>query len=202
MKLYYSPTSPYVRKVMVVAHEVGLADRIERVACAANPISRDAKIVAHNPLGQVPTLIADDSTAFADSGVICEYLDAVGNGTLFPKTAPVRWQALNDHSAADGMLGACLLIRYETFMRPEALRWDGWTKGQWEKVHSVIDLFEAHAGGLKGRVDIGTVTLGCALSYLDLRFTDAGWRTRAPALAKWYATFAERPSMVATKLVG
>lgn len=202
MKLFHSPTSPFVRKVRIVAHETGLADRIELLTCAAGPINRDTSIVAHNPLGQVPTLLTDDDRVLADSRVICEFLDTLGKGTLFPRDGDARWQALADQSAADGLLDAALLLRYETFMRPEALRWDGWIKGQFEKVHSVLATFEARAMTLENRVDIGTITLGCAISYLDLRFADLDWQKQAPRLATWYKAFDKRPSMMATRLQG
>lgn len=200
MKLYYSPNSPYVRKVLVAAYELGLAGRIELLDSAANPVSRDQTIVAHNPLGQVPTLLTDGGGVFADSRVICEYLDDLGNGSLFPAERKARWRALADQSLADGMLVATLLARYETFMRPEALRWPEWVAGQKEKIFSGLAHFNAVAGALAGRVDIGTITLACALSYLDLRAPDLDWRTRAPALAAWYAVFETRPSMKATVL--
>ena len=35
MKLHWSPRSPFVRKVMIVAHELGLADRIDCVRTVA-----------------------------------------------------------------------------------------------------------------------------------------------------------------------
>lgn len=88
MKIYFSPTSPYVRKVLVVAHALGLADRIEKLPSAAHPVHRDRGIVAHNPLGQVPTFFTDEGVMLTDSRVICEYLDALGGGGLFP--APAR----------------------------------------------------------------------------------------------------------------
>ena len=83
MKVYFSPASPFVRKVLVAAHELGLSDRIERLACAAHPINRDMDIVAQNPLGQVPTFFTDDGRVLYDSRVICEYLDSLGQGRLF-----------------------------------------------------------------------------------------------------------------------
>ena len=45
MKLFYSGASPYVRKCMVVAHELGLAARIEHLPAAAHPVNRDPNIV-------------------------------------------------------------------------------------------------------------------------------------------------------------
>ena len=69
-----------------------------------------------------------------DSRVICEYLNVLGGGALFPAEGKPRWQALTEQSLGDGMLGAALLARYETVLRPEALRWDGWYEGQMGKV--------------------------------------------------------------------
>jgi len=200
MKLFFSPTSPYVRKVLAVAHEVGLAGRIEKVACAANPVNRDASIIARNPLGQVPTLLTDDGTMLADSRVICEYLDDIGGGSLFPRSGAARYAALTCQSLADGVLAAALLLRYETFMRPQDLRWPEWIAGQWSKVFTTLDHVEAEAGGYDGRVDIGTIALACALSYLDFRTPDVDWRSARPRLAAWYAAFETRPAMAATRL--
>src|SRR3954451_22246874 len=122
MKIFYSPASPYVRKVMVVAHELGLADRIERLPSAAGPVARDAAIREHNPLGQVPTFFTDDGAVLYDSRVICEYLDDLGGGSFFGSGA-ARWRNLTDAALGDGLLGAALLARYEAVLRPEPLRW-------------------------------------------------------------------------------
>jgi glutathione S-transferase len=200
MKLFYSSTSPYVRKVMIVAHELGLAGRIEMLACAAHPINRDPAILAENPLGQVPTLLTDDGIMVADSRVICAYLDTLADGKLTPSDAAARLRAETEQALADGILGAALILRYETVVRPEALRWADWISGQWNKIATTLAHFEAHPPGK--RVDIGSITLAAALSYLDLRFADFAWRSKHPALAAWYAGFAERPSMVATALKG
>jgi glutathione S-transferase len=116
MKIYYSPASPFVRKVMICAAELGL--EIERLPSAVGPVARDQTVVADNPLGQVPTFLADDGTALYDSRVICEYLDAHAGGRLFPAAGPARWRALVEQSLGDGVLGAALLARYETVLRP------------------------------------------------------------------------------------
>ncbi|KAG0771713.1 hypothetical protein G6F22_016255 [Rhizopus arrhizus] len=98
---------------------------------------------------------------------------------------------------ADGMMGAALLARYETALRPEALRWDGWVDGQLGKVRDGLALVEKHAASLEGRLDIGVITIGCALGYLDFRFPDLNWRDGHPATAAWYEAFSQRPSMQA-----
>lgn len=198
MKLFYSPASPYVRKCMVVAHEVGLAARIEHLPAAAHPVNRDQTIVRNNPLGKVPTLLTDDGTALYDSRVICEYLDDLGGGTLFPRSGAQRWRSLTEQSLGDGMLDAALLARYESAMRPEALRWADWNAGQVEKIHSGLAVIEAGAGTLGDRVDIGTITQGCVLGYLDLRFPHLEWRKHSPQAAAWFERFNARPAMQAT----
>lgn len=198
MKIFFSPASPYVRKVMIVAHELGLADRIETLPSAAGPVARDATIRAHNPIGQVPTFLTDDGTVLYDSRVICEYLDALGDGSMFG-AGQTRWRNLTDAALGDGLLGAALLARYETFLRPEARRWDEWTAGQMEKITDAVDRIETTAGQFGDRVDIGTVTFACGLGYLDFRFPDLDWRSKHPATTQWFKAFSKRRSLSATE---
>ena len=199
MKLYYSPTSPYVRKVMATAIETGLLDRIERTDTSASPIAANETLNEGNPLGKVPCLVTDDGLALFDSPVICEYLDSQHSGRkMFPAAGPERWTALRRQALADGILDAALLARYETAMRPENLRWSDWTAGQKGKIARGLAAFEAEAGRLGDTVDIGTLTLACALGYLDFRYAADQWRSQHKALAGWFAKFAERPSIKQT----
>lgn len=189
---------------MVCAIERGIDGQIEKLGSAAHPINQDAAIKAHNPTGKVPTLVADDGMAIYDSRVICEYLDSVGGAPgLFPAAGPDRWKALVLHSAADEMLDAALLARYEMVARPEALRWADWHQGQITKIQTTVKAYsDEWIGHLESRVDIGTIAAGVSLGYLDFRFPDIGWRSGHARLAAWYAGFAERPSMKATAPVG
>lgn len=198
MKLYFSATSPYVRKCLVTAHELGVDQRITLLPANAHPVNRDRTLVAANPLGKVPTLVTDDGLALYDSRVICEWLDSrFGAGTLFPREGAARWQALVLQSLADGVLDAALLARYETAVRPEGQRWADWTAGQMDKIHTSLLSLEQAPQQLQGRVDIGTLALACALGYLDLRYADWGWRSRYPHVADWAAGFMQRPSLQA-----
>lgn len=199
MKLFYAPTSPFVRKVLVVAHELGLEERIERLPGAAHPVNRDPAIVAQNPLGQVPTFITDDGQVLYDSRVVCEYLNDQAGGSLFPASGEARWRALTRQALGDGLMGAAILVRYETFVRPEDRRWDGWIDGQLDKVRTALAAIEREAASLGDQLDIGTITFGCALGYLDLRFADLGWRDGHPETARWFERFGARPSMAATR---
>lgn len=199
LKVFYSPASPFVRKVLVTAHETGQFDKVEKLPSAAHPINRDMTIVARNPLGKVPTALAADGTALFDSRVICEYLDAQSTGTkVFPAAGPQRWAALVQQSLGDGLIDAALLARYETVVRPPEMQWKPWRDGQIAKIDSVLDQIEALAPQLGDAVTIGTITLGCALAYLDFRFPDHGWRDGRSNAAQWFKLFGERPSMAAT----
>lgn len=198
MKLYWGAASPFVRKVMVVAHELGLEESIERLDSAAHPIDRDRRIQAVHPLAKVPAATTDDGTALYDSRVICEYLDATAGGGLFPSPGPARWTALRRQALADGLLDAALLIRYERLVRPGSRQWPDWIDKQHEKVIDALDAMQADPPAADCH-DIGAISFGCALGWLDFRFPDIDWRDVRPALAAWQAGFDARPAMIATR---
>ena len=198
MQIYFSPFSPYVRKCLVVGHELGLHDRIELLDSNAHPVNRDAHLIAKNPLGKVPTFVTDDGQILYDSRVICEYLNEVAGGSLLPATGQARWATLTLQALAEGMLDAALLARYEDVARPEAIRWPEWRAAQLDKAETALASLDADIALLQGRVDLGSLTLGCALWYLDLRFPDYAWRARFANVAAWSGEFARRPSMAAS----
>jgi glutathione S-transferase len=198
MKILFSPFSPYVRKCLVAGHELGLDSRIQRLPSNAHPVQRDPAIIAQNPLGKVPTFFTDDGQVLYDSRVICEYLDDLAGGSLFPRSGKARWTTLTLQSLGDGMLDAALLARYEDVARPEALRWSDWRAAQLDKIETSLAHLEGELSLLSDRVDIGSITIGCALWYLDLRFPTVGWRDRYPKVSHWFADFSQRPSMQAT----
>ncbi|WP_192564459.1 glutathione S-transferase N-terminal domain-containing protein [Pseudomonas gozinkensis] len=198
MKIYYALPSPFVRKVIVTAHLLGLNDSIERLSGKAHPINRDQDIVHANPLGKIPTFFKEDGEPLFDSRVICEYLDSLGQKKVFP-SGDLRWQALREQALADGLLDAAMIIRYEKAFRPEALHWAPWLDGQKEKIISALDHFSSHADQLHERIDIGTISIGCALGYLDLRFPDYQWREGREPLAAWFSKFDELPCMKQTR---
>jgi glutathione S-transferase len=198
MKILFSPTSPYVRKCLVTAYELGLNERLQRLPSNAHPVQRDAAIIANNPLGKVPTFFTDDGQVLFDSRVIGEYLNDLVAGPLLPPPGPARWETLTLQALGDGILDAALLARYEDVARPEELRWPAWRAAQLDKAETSLAHLEARPALLAGRVDLGSIAVGCALWYLDLRFDDFGWRERFPGVAAWYADFARRRSMSQT----
>lgn len=201
MKLFYSAHSPFVRKVLAVALEIGLAERLELVPETPHPVDRNPIIVAANPLGKVPVLLTDEGAMLTDSRVICEYLCALaGNMSIFPAPGPMRWQALTEACIADGISEAAVLRRYERTVRPPERQWDGWEEALMAKIASALDYLVPRVPGFGDRVDIGTITAGCALSYLDHRFSSYDWRAGRAALSAWYARFAARRAMMETRM--
>jgi glutathione S-transferase len=197
MKLYFNPASPYVRKVRVTAYELELADGIELVSISLTPVSPHEGLRSSNPVGKIPALILDDGSALYDSPVICEYLDTLAGGNrIFPAAGPSRWTALRRQALADGIMDAAVLARYEGAVRPKELQWQAWIDGQFLKIRTALDELERE--NLEGVFDIGTLSIACALGYLDLRFADEGWRALRPRLAAWAAAVGKRPSLTAT----
>jgi glutathione S-transferase len=201
MKLRYSPTSPYVRKVMVVALETGLAERIERIPTMVAPTKPNDEVARENPLVKVPALTTDDGMILYDSPVICEYLDTLhGGAKLFPASGKPRWLALRQQALGDGILDAAILGRYE-ILRPKEFQWPDWIDAQLRKVRGALAALEieAEAGELGGALTIGQITIGCALGYLDFRYASEEWRTKHRRLAAWFDEFSKRKSIELTK---
>jgi glutathione S-transferase len=197
IKLHHSPASPYVRKVMVAAHELGLVERIELVPTVVSPLQPNGALAAENPLMKIPSVTTEDGTILFDSPVICEYLDSLSRKEkLFPATGAARWNALRQQALGDGILDALILCRYEHAMRPEEKRWTGWIDAQMRKVQGGLGALAAE--DLSGTRTIGHITAGVVLGYLDFRFPEEGWRIRYPQLRDWYAGVADLPSMKAT----
>jgi len=197
MKLRYSPTSPYVRKVMVTAIELGVDGQIECID--TNPWQYDSALVRDNPLGKVPALTTDGGEVLYDSPVVCEYLDHVyGQGRLFPSVGLARWRVLRQQALCDGILDAAVLRRLEG-QRPAERRSEDWAVLQRDAVERGVDALERDADGWDAALTIAQISAACALGYLDFRFAGEDWRTGHPALAQWYEGFARRPSMQATR---
>ncbi len=194
MKLFYSPTSPYVRKVMAVAILRGLEDRIETIP--ANPHQSPPELLAHNPLSKVPCLVTDDGISLFGSQLICEYLDTKGEAIpLFPAADAQRWRALKFQSLGDGILDAAVPCRGELGKPKEDAR-DAQIARFKAAIARAVDVLEADPP--HQHIDIGSVTVACALGYLDFRFASDPWRPNHPKLAAWYETFAKNDAIART----
>lgn len=198
MKLLSSGSSPFVRKINLCAAVKGVAGDIEAVKVDTN--ADDQTLFGANPLGKIPALILDDGTAIFDSPVICEYLDSLAaSPKLIPDNGPERWRVLTLAALADGILDAGVLLVYEGRYRPAEMRVQSWCDRQHEKINRTVSHLESTTGAFSGTPDYATITMACALGYLDFRL-DGAWRGSARGLVKWLDDFAAAvPAYGATK---
>ncbi len=194
LKLWYSPASPFVRKVLAFAHEAGLADSI--VLVRGDVWAPDSEVTKDNPLGKVPALVTPDGV-FAGSYLCCEYLDSLHAGRrLIPAEPRERWPELQLHAFADGIIEAAVATVIEQLRRPKELVYQGMVDRQRAKIERTLEKIASMP--LSEAPGIATITLGCALGYLDFRMPQFAWRDGRAALGKWYEGFAARKSMQAT----
>lgn len=205
MKLLYQTHSPFARKVLVFAHEAGLASRLEVVHHETSPTRRNAAVFAENPLGKVPVLLRPRQDALFDSNVICEYLDTLHDGArLLPPDGEPRWRALRLQAVAQGMAEAGIAVRWETVRRPEALHFAPLRDGYLEKLRASLDWLEESR---QVDVDVGVpmhvghIALATTLDWLTFRGL-ADVNKAHPRVAAWFDAFVRRPSMQATPLSG
>ena len=192
MKLFYSGASPFVRKVMVTAIAAGVVDQIEKAP--TNPWESPPELLASNPLSKLPCLVIDEGLALFDSPVICDYLASLG-GELLPSHGPERWRVLKQQAIADGIMDAAIIRRMEA-TRPEEEARQKNMQRQRMIVSNGLAALDAEPPG--DQLDLGTISIGCCLGWLDFRFADEPWRGSHPALERWFATFSQRPEMAQT----
>ena len=165
---------------------------------ALDPWSDPPGFRDENPLGKVPALVRDDGPPLFQSNVVCEYLNAIGNGHLYPAEGPERWNSLRQLALADGILDASVTERMEAMFHDADHASQKLIDRQELSIAKSLDTLEAEAELLEGDVTIGQIGVACALAYRDFRFADVDWRSGRPKLAAWFDKFAQRPSMTAT----
>ena len=196
MKLYYSTTSPFVRKVNVLAIEVGLDKQIEWVT--TNPWQAEDELTAENPLSKIPTLITDSEKVIYDSRVICEYLDSLHDGNkMIPTEGESRWQVLRLQALADGILEAGIL-RFLERKRSAEQQSEDFDSMQKNSVERGLNYLENTVSDWGSNLDLGVLSVACTLGWLDFRFANDNWRANRSKLTKWHESFSKRPSMINT----
>jgi glutathione S-transferase len=194
VKLLWAPSSPFCRKVVVVASETSILPTLTLVP--TDTASQPPSLLEDNPVGKIPTLLLDDGSTLFDSPVICEYLDSLHLGErLFP-TGADRWSALRQQALADALVDAAVLVRVER-RRPEAERSRAQLERQTGKMKRALIRMSAERATFAVSPTIGSISIAVALAYLDFRFPELVWREDA-ALMSWYDVFSERASMRAS----
>lgn len=202
MRLLWSSRSPFVRKVLIAAHELGIADQIELVSCFVTGKIPVPDVEQFNPVGQIPSLITSDGTVIVDSTAVIDYLDAhFGNRELLPDDYPRRLDILRRTAFAQAVKEKSIRWIGER-LRPEIHRDEELIVGISRTLSNTLDALEADAARWSQLpIDAGHIGLAAALGYLDFRFAVISWRTGRPGLAEWHAKFAERESYIATEFV-
>lgn len=198
LQLISADASPFVRKVRVLLRETGQEGDVEEVKVpVTSPVAPAAEVSAANPISKIPSLIRPDGCTLYDSRVITRFLDARAGGGLYPESR--LWEVLTLEATGDAIMDAGVLMVYEDRCRPEDKRDMGWVEAQWSKIEGALDALNSRwMSHLAGPLDMGQISVGCALGYLDFRHDARGWRKGRDALDDWFAVFAERESMKAT----
>ncbi|MBA3043500.1 MAG: glutathione S-transferase family protein [Rhizobiaceae bacterium] len=196
--LHWSPRSPFVRKVMVALHEKGLAEQIQCIRTGVDPLIPHDAFMNVNPLSKIPTLELEDGQIFFDSHVICRWADNTGKSktVLFPD----HLIAERDEALADGLMEIAVQLLVESRLRPAELRSGAVIDAYSRKIDRALSWIESRVDALAERpIDIGHLSIGVALCYLDFRFAQEDWRGGRPKLAAWHEIFCKRPSVLATQ---
>jgi len=206
MKLYGTTTSPFVRRVRVVAIEVG--EPIDRIDTA--PDAGQAELREVSPIRKVPVAQIDDRVIY-DSRTIIEYLTFKhGWGELQP--ARDRWRESNLINAIDDALLSIVQVFY---LKRDGVAIDGtpYATRQIERADAIFawlgkqldeDRRSFQPTGLPranrpGGFGLAELSLVCALDWMDFRKTYP--TEKLTALAGVREVWSQRPSIVATKPV-
>jgi len=200
MKLFYTPPSPFARKVHASIIELGMQNEVQLQFTPVLPGKPNESFIKdQNPLGKIPALQTDAGDVLFDSTVICEYLDSISTSVkLLPVESGERSLTLTRQALAHGICESAVSIRYETFLRPDDKQWNIWIEDQWQKIYRALNWFNANPTVWQGDIDLAQITLGCALAYLDFRAPEYAWRNDYDELNQWFAIIAQRDSFQLT----
>lgn len=186
MKLYGTTTSPFVRRVAVLAQELG--EPIERIDTA--PEAGQAALRAISPIRRVPVAELAGGVVFDSVSIIDALLAAHGRGPLAPASDPRSER--NALHAIDAAVDAVIQLFY---LRRDGVAIDGtpYAERQLARADAVFAWLGGELVPGLGLVELATA---CAIDWMRFRATYPVERTvhLDPALAAWRA----RPAFVET----
>lgn len=190
MKLYYSPTSPFVRKVRLTAAVLGLTKEIEIVPVDVyGDIEKFKRI---NPLIKIPALETRAGQILTNSPFICQYLASLCPGSGFWPQNDDLWKVLNFQSIADGGMEAAVLRRYEILRTPDKFD-KKFDEKQKLKVQNALEFLGEHLAELSSQsLGLAEASTICFVDYLQLRYAHEGWKHAHPRLFAWVAQWNEK----------
>jgi len=201
MKLFWSSRSPYVRQVMIAAHEKGLAQNLALIPTTVAMAAPNDQVMAYNPLNKIPTLVLASGETLYDSRVIIDHFDAIGEGpVLTPLEDDTRRVARRQQALGMGLLDLAVLWRSER-MRPSAQQSQPLLDSFAKKLDRGLSALDDDAVQLANTaLTIGHIALGTALSYLDFRFAEIDWRQSRPRARVLAHMLEQRAAFQATRL--
>jgi glutathione S-transferase len=165
MKLFGTPTSPFVRRVRIVAAEAGVPLEMTDT----RPDAGQAELRRASPIWKVPVIEVDGRVIF-DSRAIIDWITTTrGWGGVEPPRD--RWHEGNLVNAIDGALDSAIQVFY--------LRREGMDVGAMPFAHRqrdrITDIFgwlgaEQDAGRLGG-FGLAEISLCCTLDWMEFRKT-------------------------------
>jgi glutathione S-transferase len=198
LSLYCNLTSPYSRKVRVVARELGIADSVKEII--TDPFSAPAEFLAVNPLARIPALLTDHGEALPDSTLIVDYLLHRWPGRLRPlQVDPPDWPRARRERVAQGIIDAAVASVLER-RRPDSIHYTPFLDRQNDVIERSLETLALEVDVLNAETpDVVDITVGVALDYIGFRLPWLEWRSRHKALAEWSDAFSSRPSMLETQ---
>jgi glutathione S-transferase len=185
---------PYVQRAAIVLAEKGVPFERRDVDLAHKP----DWFLAVSPLGKTPVLLAGGEAVF-ESAVICEYLDEIAEPRLHPADALARarhraWMAFG--SSLLDLIAAFYAAADEATLLARA----GDIHGRLLQLEAALAQ-RRHAGPYFAGARFGMVdaVFGPVFRYFDLfdAIGDFGFWHGVPAVQRWRAALALRPSVAA-----
>src|SRR5688572_990965 len=169
MKLYGTRTSPYVRRVRIVAEMVGA--ELELVDTSTDEGQTILSTIT--PIWKVPVLEDGDDNSIFDSAVINEYLiRRYGNRNLRTDSGVGRWRERNLISVIDGALDSGIRLLY---MSRDGARIEeiAYLQKEQRRIESAMNWIEKQLdGGFftdVPRIGLVEIALATALDWLIFR---------------------------------
>ncbi len=199
MKLLYTNTSSYARKVRIVAHEKHIAMALQQVVLT----DPDCPVKQYNPLGKVPVLILSDTESLYDSRVIVEYLDnCTPLAHLIPQELSAKIKVRRWESLADGVCDAVVAVMLEQ-RKAEPAQDAAFMAKQMDKVSRGLtvlnDDLANHEWCVGEAFSLADIAVGCMLAYVNLRFVGViNMAVDYPNLERLHLALLKRPSFKET----